>query len=181
MGPASAPNGPLTARDRAERWLLGILLVQPHHWLGVQMHVRVEDFDNERHRRIAEVYWTYQRDEGGLVFSTFLSLIEADLRELTIELVEEVEGLRDLDSRPAAGAPGGSDPKAFLDETLKQAVEYLADAKSLREQQKLLAAIGRSSENGGDEQIDQVKLFETLVKNKPSTNVNWIGPVKRSR
>jgi hypothetical protein len=173
------------ARRLAERRILGILLSEPDRWHDVQVGVGIDDFLDEKHRQIAEVYWTYQRDEGGLVFSTFLSLIDADLRELAIELVEEVEGLRDSDSRPAAGAKGGTtggnDPKAFLDQTLQQAVDYLADAKRLREQQKLLAAIGRSSENSGDEQIDQVKLFETLVKNKPSTNVNWIGPVKRSR
>src|SRR6185437_13834555 len=93
---AQEPARPLTAQDRAERWLLGILLIQPHRWHEVQQKAHLEDFVNEAHRRLAEIYWDHQRDEGEPVFNEFLgTLREPLLAELAIQAVEEVESLDD--------------------------------------------------------------------------------------
>ena len=72
----------------AERWILGMLLVEPHRWHDVQVDVQSEDFTDARHRRIAEVYWNYQRDEGEPVFNEFLGCLDEDpdLAELAVEL-----------------------------------------------------------------------------------------------
>ena len=66
------PPRPLDATGRAERWILGILLLEPGRWMRVQRSVRVEDFSVPLHRRLAEVYWDHQRHEGEPVFNEFL-------------------------------------------------------------------------------------------------------------
>lgn len=164
-------RGPLTARDRAERWILGILLVEPHRWHDVQVGVHLEDFTDAHHRRIAEVYWAHQRDEGEPVFKEFLGLLrDPDLTELAVELVEEIEGL----------GKQAEDPNATLDPMLADAVAYLTQAGQVQEEQKLLATLRRTSEENTSEQ-DELSLFEALVKNNQSTNLHRLGPVKRAR
>jgi hypothetical protein len=196
------------ARRVAERWILGLLLSEPSRWHDVQVDVGVDDFLDERHRRIAEVYWDHQRDEGEIVFSTFLGLIDDQaLKELAIELVDEIEGLKERSTLSSGGvassSDGSNDPERLLDKTLAEALGYLAEAKRVREQQKLLAALRRSSSNssGSSEentaqpsdgstssqasssssQNDELAMFEALVKNNPSTNLFRLGPVKRAR
>lgn len=193
------------ARRVAERWILGLLLSEPGRWHDVQVDVGIDDFLDERHRRIAEVYWDHQRDEGEVVFSTFLGLVEDPaLKELAIELVDEIEGLKERSTQSSGGVASSSDgsgnPGSFLDKTLAAAVGYFADAKRGREQQKLLAALRRSSNSNSSEentaqqsdgntssassspsQSDELAMFEALVKNNPSTNLFRLGPVKRAR
>jgi hypothetical protein len=116
----------------AERHILAALLSEPQRWHDVQQTVHVEDFTDAARRRLAEVYWAHQRDEGEPVFNEFLSqLSEIDqgqprigLAELAIELVEEAETL-----------PG-------LDDALKGAVLHLEEIRSRRENQKLTAPGG---------------------------------------
>jgi hypothetical protein len=194
----------------AERWILGLLLSEPGRWHDVQVDVGVDDFLDERHRRIAEVYWDHQRDEGEIVFSTFLGLVDDPaLKELAIELVDEIEGLKERSTHSSGGVASSSDgsdgPDSILDTTQAEAVRYLADAKRVRDQQKLLAALRRSSSNGNgntventaqasdggntssasasasSSQSDELAMFEALVKNNPSTNLFRLGPVKRAR
>lgn len=191
------------ARRVAERWILGLLLSEPSRWHDVQVDVGIDDFLDERHRWIAEVYWDHQRDEGEIVFSTFLGLVENQaLKELAIELVDEIEGLKERSTQSSGGVASSSDgsgnPGSFLDKTLREAIGYLADAKRVREQQKLLAALRRSSNSSSSEenkaqqsdgstssasssQSDELAMFEALVKNNPSTNLFRLGPVKRVR
>ena len=52
------------AQKTAERQILGLLLVRPSQWHDVQLLMQPHDFMSFRHRQIAEVYWSYQRDEG---------------------------------------------------------------------------------------------------------------------
>ena len=68
-------RGVLSARDRAERWILGTLLLQPDKWHTVQTLLAPEDFTEPGRRRLAEVYWGYQSDEGEPTFGEFLALL----------------------------------------------------------------------------------------------------------
>lgn len=177
--PADAtPNVPFipqpVARGRAERQILGLLLTEPHRWHDVQIRLHLEDFLNARHRRIAEVYWSYQRDEGEPVFNQFLDhLNDPNLTELSIELVSEIEGLTN-------GLEDVDQQQAILNQTLAEALGYLIQAKHDLSQQKLLATLRRTNEENTSPQ-DELSLFEALVKNNQSTNLHRLGPVKRSR
>jgi DNA primase len=92
-----APTGPKTARERAERWILGILLAEPARWESVQTQVQPVDFTDEGRKKLAETYWQHQRDEGEPVFAEFLGTLgELGLSGLAVELVDEVEALDDM-------------------------------------------------------------------------------------
>lgn len=69
------PPRPLRAQDRAERWILGILLAQPAHWHRVQVEMDTAEFTDALRRKLAEIYWNCQRDEGEPVFTEFLGLL----------------------------------------------------------------------------------------------------------
>jgi DNA primase len=138
--PASEPPRPLDATARAERWILGILLLEPGRWMRVQRSVRVEDFSAPLHRRLAEVYWDHQRHEGEPVFNEFLGELggsDAALVDLAVEAVDLVESL----------SPAGSDSEDVpsRDQMLQEAVAHLEWIRNLREEQKLLAELRRTS------------------------------------
>jgi DNA primase len=138
---AAAPPRPLDASDRAERWILGILLVEPGRWMRVQRTVRVEDFSDPLHRRLAELYWEHQRHEGEPVFNEFLGELgatDAALVDLAVEAVDEVERL--------FVGEGESDDVPDREQTLNEAVRHLEQARGLREQQKLMAELRRKSQ-----------------------------------
>ena len=143
----SASPGPLTARDRAERWILGILLLHPHRWHDVQSAVRLEDFVDERHRRLAQMYWNHQRDEGEPVFNEFLAALrDPMLVELALRVADEVETLADPD------------------QDLPRAIAYLDRLRRVTEEQKLVASSRRTSENTADG--DGAELLRTLSEKR---------------
>jgi DNA primase len=169
-----APRRPLNAQDRAERWILGSLLLDPPLWTKLQRVVGVIDFANPVARRLAEMYWAYQRDEGEPVFNEFLGLLgdperggHNSLQEFAVEAVDEVEAL--------ASTPG-ADPK----ETLAEAVAHVERTRRLREQQKLFAELRRTDTTaGGDDpnnpdvrtseqneqhEIDQLRRLQEMAR-----------------
>ena len=160
---ARPPRRQSTAQDMAERHILGALLSEPQRWHSVQQTVHVEDFTDAARRRLAEVYWAHQRDEGEPVFNEFLSqLSEIDqgparvgLAELAIELVEEAEAL-----------PG-------LDDALKGAVLHLEEIRSRRENQKLTAQLQRKDEHLGEQ--DEVSLLRKLQEKSRQPDLRRVG------
>jgi len=139
----------LTAQDRAERNILGVLLIEPARWHDVQQRVQVQEFTNETRRQLAELYWQVQQDEGEPVFSQFLAQVtDPALTELAIELVEETEELPDVET-------------AFADAT-----HFLADARRLREEQKLTAQLCRTDEKLAEQ--DEIALLKGLQKFVPT-------------
>ena len=107
-------RGPLTASDQSERWILAVLLAEPHRWHAVQNVVGVNDFKDEAHRRLAEVYWNHQRDEGEPVFSEFLSSLPSPvLAELAVNLIGEFEAMNEPAKRL-------KDALGFLEEQKKR-------------------------------------------------------------
>ena len=146
-GPAVEPAGPVTGRDRAERWILGILLLHPHRWHEIQRAVHLEDFARDRHRRLAEIYWNHQRDEGEPVFNEFLgTLPEASLVETAIQAVDEVE---DLDQ---------------LDQVVAEALAFFDRSRRVQAEQKLVAASRRTSDSGTER--DEIELLTKLSESR---------------
>jgi DNA primase len=156
----------LSAQDRAERWLLGLLLLEPFRWTKVQQSVDVPDFADPVHRRLAELYWQYQRDEGEPVFNEFLGLLRNggvagsaspeginvpsgdDLVALAVETVDEVESLADVGT------------------TLAEALAHFEAVRRKRDEQKLMAELRRTSEERTNEQaeIDLLKRLQEKAR-----------------
>jgi DNA primase len=162
----AGPKRILSAQDRAERWLLGILLLEPFRWTKVQQSVDVSDFTDPVRRRLAELYWNYQRDEGEPVFNEFLGLLRDggvagsdspdgvnvptgdDLVALAVETVDEVEAL--------------ADPST----TLVESLAHFEAVRRKRDEQKLMAELRRTSEERTDEQaeIDLLKRLQEKAR-----------------
>lgn len=123
------PRQMWTAQDRAESWLLGVLLIEPKRWYDAQMVVGLEDIEQPARRALAEAYWRHQRDEGEPVFNEFLATLEdPQLKQLAVELVEEAESL--------------ADPE----QVLQSALGHFAEVQRRREERKLVAELRRSKE-----------------------------------
>ncbi len=127
---ADSPRGMPTARNRAERWILGTLLLKPSLWRPLQRLIGVQDFMSPVNRRLADAYWNYQRDEGEPVFNEFLGLLGEDgpAQQLAIEALQEVEAL--------------DDPEA----TLADAVRHIEQDRQKGDQRKLVAELRRTSD-----------------------------------
>jgi len=121
-------TGPDNARDRAERWILAILLAEPGRWYEVQNTMSVKDFTDPVRKNLADAYWLFQREEGEPVFNEFVgTLREPAAADLAVELIEEFDSMAD----PAA--------------QLSQAIAYLAEVREREEQQKHLAELRRTN------------------------------------
>lgn len=149
---SAAPIRPedFTALDRAERRIMGIMLLEPQRWLNVQQALHVEDFASPAVKRLAEFFWNYQRDEGEPVFNELLAALSDDgLKTLAIELVEEVETLSDS---------GESDG---LDVIQLDSIACLSEGRKHRERQKLMSHSGMSSE---DKQLDALRQAQEAAR-----------------
>jgi DNA primase len=97
----------LSARDRAERQILGVLLLEPHRWHTVQTLVGPEDFTEPVRARLAEVYWRHQHDEGEPVFSEFLGILDGGQNR-----TGRTDGGNDSDGEAGHGEAGHGDEGA---------------------------------------------------------------------
>jgi hypothetical protein len=137
---------PLTADDRAENQILGVLLVQPDRWHHVQERLAPSSFTDETRQKLAEVYWSYQRDEGEPAFNELLGhLEEPELKELAIAVTEEVEALGDLEL------------------TLSGALLHLEQARARSKENKLLSESKRTSDSTRSE-IDILREAQELAR-----------------
>ena len=144
---AGEPSGPVTGRDRAELWILGVLLLHPRRWHEIQRVVHVEDFVRERHRRLAEIYWNHQRDEGEPVFNEFLgTLHEPSLTETAVQAVDDVEDFEDPD------------------QVIAEALAYFERSRRVQAEQKLVAASRRTSDSSSER--DEIELLTKLSQSR---------------
>lgn len=151
--------GPLTALDRAERTILGVLLIEPTRWSNLQQHIHVEDFTNSDRQRLARLYWDHQRHEGEPLFSEFLgALTAAELGTLGVEMVEEAEALEDKDT------------------ALMEAVDHLKAEKARQEQQKHLAALWRTKQEKVTEEEEIARLRAYFKNIRP--DMRRVGPMR---
>lgn len=142
----AASERPQTPAGRAARWVMGVLLLEPQRWAAVQRELQPDAFDEGSLKRLAEMYWSHQREEGEPVLSEFLGLLDKDpdLVELAISCVDEVEELHDLEL------------------TLTEALVHLGTVrKGHEERRKLIAQSKRTGEETMSEQ-DEVLMFERL-------------------
>lgn len=163
---AAVQRKALTAQDRAERQILGVLLIEPQRWHDVQETVHVADFENETHRRLADVYWSHQRDEGETVFNEFLSVLgDPSLSQLAIELVEAAEEIAEKAQQEKEAAS--------LDDTLKLAVLHLSEVRRRREEQKLMAQLRRTDDQLGEQ--DEISLLKKLQEQARQGDLRRVG------
>ncbi len=146
----NAPASGLTARQRAEGFILGLLLSEPSRWPRIQRDVRPGDFTDETLRKIAEAFWQQAQDEGEPVFNEFLELLnDPALKGAAVKWANEASSAADANlslagclselsnqkrreeakklvaelRRPGAQSPGGeADLSADID-TLRQLQE----------------------------------------------------------
>jgi len=135
------------ATTQAERQILGVLLLEPNRWHDLQQTVGPADFTDANRRRLAELYWAVQRDEGEPVFNQFLSQLtgEPALVELAVELVDEAQAL------------------PSLDDALAGAVLHLGDVRRRRKEQKLIAELPRTKEHQAEQQAAETSDIEVSV------------------
>lgn len=130
VAPKSGPDRPkstlptITARDQAEAMVLGYLLCEPARWADVQQHLQPEDFTDGPRRKLAEIYWQHQQDEGEPVFNQFLALLnDAPVKEMAVELAQRA----------------GSEPEPEL--SLKAGLEYLRRQQARSKQERMEAQL----------------------------------------
>jgi DNA primase len=86
-----APAAAMTARQRAEGFILGLLFCEPGRWHHIQQELKPADFTDEPLRRIAEVFWRESQDEGEPVFNEFLDLLsDGELKGVAVKWAEMV-------------------------------------------------------------------------------------------
>lgn len=142
-------RGPPTARDRAERWLLGAVLREPSRWDEIQQEVQPQDFTDDRRQRLAELFWDVARHDGHLELHELLSLMgdDAGMRTLAVTLVEEVEALSDAE------------------QVVSSAVQHIRRSRERVEESQKLAQLdraGRSAQPSDREPGDEVSLLQQL-------------------
>jgi DNA primase len=140
--PQAAPQR-ITAKERAERQLLGILLLEPARWHAVQLHCHVDEFTEGWHRKLAEIYWNYQRDEGEPTIAEFVSLLNPELKVFAIELTNELESLPERE------------------QTLEAALRYLDEERKRAESAKLVAEMRHTTQEG-ESPIDEIAMWKKL-------------------
>lgn len=154
--PVPAPKGPIkswmpSGQEQAERWILGVLLLEPNLWHRLQRTVGVSNFTDETHRKLAEVYWDHQRNEGEPVFREFLGILQdPSLVELAVSVVDEVESL------------------TAREQMLAEAVAYFDHQRKVLEEQKHTAQIRQGS-------TDETDLLRKLQENASKGNLRRAG------
>lgn len=141
-------SGPLNAQTRAERQILASLLAQPSWWHEVQKRVLLEDFLDPCNRKLAEVIWDHQKNEGDIPFTEFLNILRPlRLSEVAIELMQS------------------ADQDEQINTTLSQAVDYLQYARDSRERAKLSSRLRRTTEGAeGGAAEDEASAVDALRK-----------------
>ncbi len=134
----------ITGQDRAECWILSALLAHPEKWNAVQTALNVDEFQDATRRRLAEIYWAHQTDEGEPVFAEFLGTLrdqaasesEADaLCQVALDLMDESEHLLEVD------------------QALNDAVQHFKRHREQKKEFKLYAQLRRSSGSGQNDAL----------------------------
>jgi DNA primase len=152
--PAADPARPVTTLERVERWILGALLLEPQRWAAVQRELQPEAFGEGLSRKLAEIYWNYQREEGEPVLSEFLGLLDDPaLVELAISAVDEVEKFPDLQV------------------TLDEALVHLGPVRMAREERRKLIAQSKRTSDVMMTAEDEVLMFQRLTARKQEADI----------
>jgi DNA primase len=123
----NAPVGWATARQKAEGFILGLLLLEPGRWSVIQQHIAPTDFTDDAMRQIAELFWQHQQDEGEPVFNEFLGLLDSALKPVAAHWAEDVSSTPELEAALAGN------------------LLHLSEETSREETRKLIAQLRRTS------------------------------------
>jgi DNA primase len=85
----AARQRPLTARERAERALLGAILNEPAQWEVVQAKIGPADLATHDLRQLAERLWDAYRNEGALPLNEVLDWMDDALKPVALETAQE--------------------------------------------------------------------------------------------
>jgi DNA primase len=137
----NSPAPPLTARQRAEGFILGLLLQEPARWDHVQQHIGPADFQDTGLRPIADLFWRHQQDEGQPVLNEFLSLMDEAQKGTAISWVQWVQ--------EASEAPN-TDVQSALDSCL----QHLLEDREREGDKKLMAHLRRPTDSAESTPVD---------------------------
>ena len=143
------PAPPLTSRQRAEGFILGLLLLEPARWDQVQQHIGPADFQDSGLRPIADLFWQHQQDEGEPVLNEFLSLMDEAQKGIAIGWVQWVQ---------ETSAAAGADAQNALDGSLQQMLED----REREGDRKLMAHLRRTTDSKESVQVDVADDLEAL-------------------
>jgi DNA primase len=125
---SNAPARTLTARQRAEGFILGLLFAEPSRWHRIQQELKPSDFTDDTLRRIAELFWRHLQDEGEPVFNEFLAVLsDVELKSVAVKWADEVSSLED--------------PERYLDESLL----HIIRERECEEQREIMVELRRSA------------------------------------
>ena len=150
-----APAKTLTARQRAEGFILGLLFAEPGRWHRIQQELKPSDFTDDTLRRIAELFWRHLQDEGEPVFNEFLAVLsDVELKSVAVKWAEEVSSLED--------------PERYFNECLL----HIIRERECAEQQAIMVELRRSASRelpattaqSPEPQRDRSSDIETLRK-----------------
>ncbi len=143
----------ISATLPAQRWIMGILLLDPSRWNHVQTRVTIDHFEDPSVKQLAEVYWSHQRDEGEPVFNEFLAFLPSpELKELAVTLLGEFE----------------EQAQAELEKGLNDAIDNLIWERTAAERRQRQAAIGAE----GSDEVEQLRRLTELARASSQRNSN---------
>ena len=155
----AARPAPLAARERAERWLLGVLLNHPARWHDVQIAVQPQDFSTAPLRRLAELYWDHQRNEGEPVLAEFAAVLEA-ADDAESPGPGPAGGLVALAFESAKAVEAFDDPAKVVDDAL----DFFRNHRRRQEADRLVAQSrrGPSGADGPTRERDEVDVLRQI-------------------
>jgi DNA primase len=143
----NVPATRLTARQRAEGFILGLLFAEPERWHRIQQELKPGDFTDDSLRRIAELFWRHLQDEGEPVFNEFLNLIsDVELKSVAVKWANE--------------AADAIERERYLADSLG----HIMRERETEERRRLVVTLRRSTGPAETEQGDMSADVETLRK-----------------
>ena len=136
----------VTAQVRAERHLLGAVMLKPDRWLTLQKDIQPEDFAIGLRRQLAEIFWDICRHDGEPDFAHLLCELPDDaLKQLAIDVVNEVESFINVE------------------QVLDCAVQHVQEARGRAQETANLAQI-RAGDDTGESDDPQIDLLRQLAE-----------------
>ena len=142
-----SPASGMTARQRAEGFILGLLFTEPVRWHKIQQELNPGDFMDEALRQIATVFWQHLQDEGEPVFNEFLDLLsDVELKSVAVRWADEVSG--------------SIEREKYLSDSLRHIMRDRENAL----QGKLMMDLRRTNEQQGSEADSRSSDIDALRK-----------------
>jgi DNA primase len=141
----NAPPPVLTARQNAEGFIIGLLLLEPELWATVQQRIAPAQFIDDGIRKLAESVWRRQEDEGTTILSEFLSVLEdEEQKALALRWANEASNMPD--------AP----------ELMEGCLKHLAEADVREEGRQLIARLRKTGIESTGEPVDMSADLQAL-------------------